>query len=213
MKQIVFVTGTMSRGGAERVISLLSRRYAELGWRVRILTLLHRGVEYELDPAVEVIDFSNDKVKASLDIPRLVFKVRAFVKREKPDVVAAFMAPICLIAGLACRGLKTWLLVSERNDPADVAVMQTERAKNYFSEDVRKNSIIIPNPISVAATATEPKKRIVTAGRLEPQKNHEMLIRAFANIHRDYPDYRLDIYGDGGMKPRRLRVPMGVHRA
>ena len=58
MKQIVFVTGSMCRGGAERVISLLSDTYVKLGWRVSIVMLLHSYVEYELPPEVEILDFS-----------------------------------------------------------------------------------------------------------------------------------------------------------
>ena len=220
MKQIVFLTGAMSRGGAERVISLLSAHYVQLGWRVRILMLLHDRVEYDLDPAVEVLNLSNDKVKAVLDMPRLMGKVRSFVKKEKPDAVVAFMAPICLIAGFACRGLKTRLVVSERIDPAldprnpvfrkllndvyakaDLTVFQTERAKNYFPEKIRSNSVIIPNPIAVKCTATQQRShRIVTAGRLMPQKNQKMLIDAFAKFHDSYPAYKLDIYGEGPLQ-------------
>ena len=217
MKQIVFVTGAMSRGGAERVISLLSRHYAQQGWRVRILMLLHSQVDYELDPAVEVLDFSNDKRKAVLDMPRLMGKVRSFVKQEQPDAVVAFMAPICLIAGFACRGLKTRLVVSERIDPAldprslpfrlalknvyekaNLVVFQTRRARDYFPENIRRNGVIIPNPIQVKALAAPARThRIVTAGRLMPQKNQKMLIDAFACLHQARPEYTLDIYGEG----------------
>lgn len=220
MKQIVFLTGSMGRGGAERVISLLSHQYVQKGWRVRILQLLHNEIGYALDGEVEVLDFSNDKVKAVLDMGRLIGKVRNFVKKEKPDAVVAFMAPICLIAGFACRGLKTRLVVSERIDPAqdarnpvfrmalndvyakaDLTVFQTMRACNYFSEEIQKNSVIIPNPIQVKSLAQDDKAlRIVTAGRLMPQKNQAMLIRAFERIYRKYPEYTLDIYGEGNLR-------------
>ena len=220
MKKIIFVTGAMGRGGAERVISLLSERYVRFGWDVKILMLLHNKVEYTLDPAVEVVNFSNDRAPVALDMPRLIFKVRSFIKKAAPDAVVAFMAPICLITGLACRGLETRLILSERNDPAleprgaifkkllsyvygksALTVMQTERARNYFPHTVRKNSVVIPNPISVKTLATVQRRhRIVTAGRLEPQKNQRMLIAAFANIYAHCPEYSLDIYGEGTLR-------------
>ena len=50
MKTIVFVTGAMSRGGAERVISILSDHYANKGWNVEILMVLHNKIEYEINP-------------------------------------------------------------------------------------------------------------------------------------------------------------------
>jgi len=220
MKQIFFVTGAMGRGGAERVISLLSHHYVQLGWHVSIVMLLHNKVEYALDPEVEILDFSNDKVKALLDMPRLIGKLRELVKTRKPNAVVAFMAQNCLIAGLACRGLKTRLIQSERIDPSavgrgkfyqavlndvyakgTVTVLQTVRAKNYFPKKVQDNAVIIPNPIAVKTAAADQRKhRIVTAGRLTHQKNHKMLISAFAKIHKTYPEYTLDIYGEGPLQ-------------
>ncbi len=220
MKKITFVTGAMSRGGAERVISLLSNYYATLGWQVSIVMLLHSQVEYALDPGVQIVDLSNDRVNAVLDMPRLVKKLRTLIKRQRPDVVVGFMAQICLIAGLACWGLKSRLVLSERNDPAAISkgklfnavrnyvyknstltVMQTDRAKSYFPKEVQDNSVIIPNPVSVKCEAVEIKrKRIVTAGRLSPQKNQKMLIDAFSTVHKTHPEYILDIYGEGSLR-------------
>lgn len=222
MKQIVFVTGSMGRGGAERVISILCQRFVQCGWHVTIVQLLKHQVDYEIDPSVEVLDFSNNLVSPSKDAPRLIVKLRRFLKKKRPDVVVAFMASICMVAGLACIGLRTRLVVSERNDPtveaeahsaayrailnwvytnSDCTVVQTKRAQNYFPEKVRKNSVIIPNPIQVEHFADEHRThRIVTAGRLAPQKNQKMLINAFSAFHKDHPEYTLDIYGDGALR-------------
>ena len=186
MKQIVFVTGSMCRGGAERVISVLSEYYVKLGWRVSIVMLLHSHMDYALPPEVEVLNFSNDRIKAALDMPRLICKLRRLLKTRKPDAVVSFMAQICLVTSLACQGLKIRHVVSERIDPsavrrgkifravlnevyakATVAIMQTQRAKSYFPKKVQANAAIIPNPIQVKAVAAEQKNhRIVTAGRL-----------------------------------------------
>ncbi len=222
MRKILFVTGSMVRGGAERVISLLSGRYAQLGWEVSIAMLLHDRVEYDLDSRVKVVNLSDETRSAARNTPRLLRALRKLVKTEKPDAVVAFMAPICLIAGLACKGLKTRLILSERNDPSvgrsapmklllnhlygscDLTVLQTKRVQNFFPEKVRRNSVIIGNPIAVKRTAAASrKKRIVTAGRLENQKNQAMLLTAFAEVAKQHPEYTLDIYGEG-----RLREPL-----
>ena len=34
-------------------------------------------------------------------------------------------------------------------------------------------------------------------GRMDANKNHEMMIRAFASLADKYPEYTLTIYGDG----------------
>jgi CDP-glycerol glycerophosphotransferase (TagB/SpsB family)/glycosyltransferase involved in cell wall biosynthesis len=43
--------------------------------------------------------------------------------------------------------------------------------------------------------------RFVTVGRLSPEKNHARLVRAFADVHRDHPNSRLLIVGDGPLMP------------
>lgn len=211
------MTGAMCRGGAERVISVLSNYYAECGHDVEICMLLHNDISYMLDERISVVNLSDDSVSLKKGMLSLLSRVRGHVKKSSPDVVVSFMAQIAFISGLAMRGMSVRHIASERIDPSQVSrsgmykkllygiyerldalVLQTERAYAYFPEKIQKNSVIIPNPIEVKALASgERKKRIVTAGRLEPQKNHKMLINAFLSVRERYPDYTLDIYGDG----------------
>lgn len=218
-KKIVFFTGYMGRGGAERVISILSRQYAELGWTVQIVMLLHKNVEYDLDSRVELVDLSSDK-GIRKDCVRVLGRIRKFLKKEQPSICVVFMAQICLLVGLAASGLHIPLVMSERIDPSQVkrnyiyrkslnyfyshckrTVLQTQRAMRYFPSKVQNNSTIITNPICVnTEVSSNPKHRIVTAGRLEPQKNQKMLIRAFAEFKKCFPEYSMDIYGEGTLK-------------
>lgn len=39
-KKVIFIIGSLSRGGAERVISILANHYASKDWNVDILLLL-----------------------------------------------------------------------------------------------------------------------------------------------------------------------------
>ena len=43
-------------------------------------------------------------------------------------------------------------------------------------------------------------KRIVSVGRMDANKNHAMMIRAFAALAERYPDYTLTIYGEGELR-------------
>jgi len=134
----------------------------------------------------------------------------------------AFTARINVMTLLACLGLKTKIVISERNDPrhdgrgfitnlltkilyplADGIVFQTNRAKVYFSDKIQKKSRIIPNPIEVTAKASDnTEKKIVSVGRLASQKNQMMLIDAFYNVLKKYPDYTLYIYGEGNLRQK-----------
>ena len=89
---------------------------------------------------------------------------------------------------------------------ADGFVFQTEDAKKYFDGIIKCESKIIPNPIN-PKFIKEPysktrKKNIVTVGRLEEQKNHELLIDAYKEVVKDFPEYKLLIYGDGSKREK-----------
>ncbi len=218
MKRIAFVLGSMGRGGAERVISILSRSYAERGYETDIILLLSGEVGYELHETTRVLDFSGSTSSRIKRLPMWLKSIRKYVKENEPDVIVSFTARINVIVNFATTGLKTRLVVSERNDPrydgrsrlvdiltkmqyprVDAVVFQTKRAKDYFNK--LDNSVIIPNPINVSCKATnEIRGRIVTAGRLTKQKNQRLLIDAFNIIKDKHEGATLEIYGEGTLR-------------
>ncbi len=67
-----------------------------------------------------------------------------------------------------------------------------------FPDSVRKHCTILPNPIQISCVRSiETKHRIVNTARLTPQKNQALLIRAFAELYKNKPQYTLSIYGEG----------------
>ncbi|WP_214079670.1 glycosyltransferase family 4 protein [Mesotoga sp.] len=221
-KHIVFVIGSMGRGGAERVISILANTYAREGWKVSIIMLLDNKNDYPLDKSIELISYANNKRPRVLQMPKWIFGMRRYISKSRPDVVVSFVARINIVTLLACFGLRRKIVVSERNDPeadgrsffvriatnllyplAHKVVFQTRWAQSCFSKRVQKKSVIIPNPIQVSKYALpqdQRKKKIVAVGRLSKQKNHELLIKAFKRVHEVYPEYKLFIYGEGDLR-------------
>lgn len=65
-----------------------------------------------------------------------------------------------------------------------------------------KKAEIIPNPLSFTpkeqSKCTE--KRIISVGRLTEQKGYERLIEAWSKIANKYPDWVVDVYGEGEQK-------------
>lgn len=216
-KKIFFILGSMGRGGAERVISILSKNFADKGWITQIGLLLFNKVDYKLDESTQVLDFTGNAQSRILLTPYWLYTIRNFVKKEQPDVIISFAARINILVLLATLGLRTKVIISERNDPtqdgrgfitrcmvrllyplANKIVFQTKRSLQYFSKKILQKGIVIPNPISVSYYASsEKKKKIVSVGRLTKQKNQALLIKAFATIKKDFPEYELYIYGDG----------------
>jgi glycosyltransferase involved in cell wall biosynthesis len=104
------------------------------------------------------------------------------------------------------RRLDAFVTVSER-DAADY------RAHTPLLSGTRM--LFIPN--SVPEPRVPPShgraKLVVAAGRLIPSKRYDVLVRAFAKVVAERPDWQLRIYGDGKEAPalRRLILELGLH--
>lgn len=228
-KQIVFVLGSMLRGGAEKVISLLANHYAELGWQVDIIVILHSGIGYTLDPSIRVIEIHTDEsVPRICRAPKWIRGIRNFIRQNDSYIIVSFGSRINVIVLLASIGLKRHIIISERNDPrhdnrgwigdmmtkilypfASKIIFQTKSEKSYFSKRIQKKGVIILNPISVEVYVHELQiGKIVNIGKLQPQKNHAMLINAFAKVHQVHPEFILHIFGEGELQSQ---LEMQIH--
>lgn len=219
-RRIAFVLGSMGRGGAERVVSLLANEFATQGWAVHILTLLDDRVDYELHDGVKVIPLCGGGRSRVQQLPHWIYRVRQHVRSTKPEVVVSFVARVNIVTLVACFGLRQRVIISERNDPAgdgrslivkfvtrllypmaNCVVFQTRWAQSCFPKRIQRLSAIIPNPIRVHVESCRvDSKKIVSVGRLVEQKNHKLLIDAFSAVHERYPEYRLYIYGEGHLR-------------
>ena len=66
------------------------------------------------------------------------------------------------------------------------------------------NVVRITNPLAPPATARVERNgdrcRVVSLTRLAPEKRPDMVIRAFASIASEFPEWDFDIYGDGPLR-------------
>lgn len=216
-KSITFLHVGMARDGAERVIAHLANTYAEQGFVVYIIVMLLDICEYDLHPNVKIVSFVRPDKPRWRNLPYWIWETRKHIKQTNPEKVISFSMYINIITLLACAGLKKEILISERNDPssdgrsildelltkwlyryADKIVFQTKRAQQCFPWYIQKRSRIIGNPVFISCEAVEEKQnKIVTVGRLTPQKNQEMLLEAFSIVNKQFPDLYLEIYGKG----------------
>ncbi len=214
-KDILFVLNLMVGGGAERVISILANHYAKKGWNVSIL-LRRIDVAYPLDERIKIIEIGMCR-KNHL---QWIGSIRKYINEHPGAIIVSFQSMMNIYSVIATRGKNVKLIISERNDiklsskrhifllakklypKADAIVFQSNKVMNYFNEDAKSKGHIILNPVSVAVSANtdNKEKKIVNCGRLAPQKNQLLLIRAFANVAQKYPDYNLYIYGEGKLR-------------
>ncbi|MFI5894772.1 glycosyltransferase family 4 protein [Actinoplanes sp. NPDC051513] len=100
----------------------------------------------------------------------------------------------------------------------DAFVTVSQRDADDYRENVRlwrTRLAFIPN--GIPAPAVPPSdgraKLVVAAGRLVPSKRYDLLLRAFAKVVAERPDWQLRIYGAGKESPalRALVLELGLH--
>lgn len=218
--KICFNVSAMESGGAERVVSTLSNELVKKGHNVSIVMVsaIECRSYYKLDSKVELIALC----EGFKSTPNPIKRVQILKKRllmQKPDVVIAFLPHICVYTWLACKDIDVPYILSERNDPntysliykilirkafeaASGCVFQTHDAMEWYRKEKKFSDRIIFNSVGLTYIPTigsnkEKKKSVLFVGRFDAQKNYEMLLKSFKKFLIDYPEYILDVYGDG----------------
>lgn len=222
MNRIMFYINTVGHGGAERVITNLADKFSECGYEVTLVTSYKLDWEYPCSDKVTRVVLSPIRFESRLKKNIILTRgLRKTLNKYKPDVLVSFMGENNFRAITACMGTKTECVVSVRNDPdreyrnkinrflakflyrfSKGVIFQTKDAKEWFPEYIQKKSEVIVNHVDKAFYGDRyagERKDIVTTGRLVPQKNHELLIDAYAKIA-PYIQDNLYIYGDGQYK-------------
>lgn len=226
---IAMLIGALTKGGSERVLVNLADYFAEKGYQVTMVTQYQRENEYALNPKVKrvISDITEAETTSNraVNLKRRFCKLRNIWKKERPDVILSFIGKNNMMAVLTSRFLKIPVAVSVRGEPteeyynawmrllarklfakADGVILQTSRCMEFFPEKVRKKAVILRNPVDQSFFRKryegERDKTIIAVGRVDDNKNHEMLIYAFAQLAEEFPEYKLIIYGEGESRKR-----------
>ncbi len=218
--KILFVSGSKNYGGAQRVITTLSNEMIKRN-NVSIINTLKTSNSFLLDSNINEYLLDDSKKNCILKNVKRIFKLKKLIKNINPDVIISFLPEVSYRVIIANLFMKKKIFVSIRNNPkyefnrlrdkilikllfnkVTGFIFQSNEAKNYFDKKIRQRSIVIYNPLDNNFICNRfngnRKKEIVSVGRLEPQKNHLLLIKSFSNIKNK--DYILKIYGDGSLK-------------
>ena len=88
----------------------------------------------------------------------------------------------------------------------DKFVVLTHEDKQSWPE--LSNISVIPDPLSFVPTCVSnlTEKRVIAVGRYVYQKGFDLLLQAWSEIEKQYPDWQLAIYGDGNRTPYEMLV-------
>ena len=229
----------LGSGGSQKVAVSLAKEANDNGKKVSMITLSDETSDFhKLPKTIKRISLTAYNQKSGLlgNINR-VFGMRNALKTLSTRKTISFIAPTNVLCILACLGLKTQCIISERNDPArqsfgtiwdklrrlcyphaDIITANSKSAVEHLNQFIPANKLhYVPNALE------QPKldkflrknKNILIVGRLHPQKNHAVLLKAFSFVYQDHKDWSLIIAGDGPLRTEleELAQSLGIAKA
>ncbi len=219
MTKIVFLTRSMSSGGAERQICVLAAALAQRGYGVSIVTFYAPHAHDVAPKRVRVV--SLDK-RSRWDVVGFGLRLLRILRAERPDLLHPYLPACNCIAALLrpllpptrlVFALRATRLELERYGWLERSVRTLERWLAPFAELLIANAeavrqdalaagyptriVVVSNGIDVGMFQPLPEARralrtewniaehhvvIGVVGRLDPMKDHESFLAAFAEI-------------------------------
>lgn len=205
MKKIAFYLHHGVYGGGERVLLTLMDEFSKRGYKILVYSsnkqINKDNIKYPLylftgPKIIQIL-----KITFNLLFNRVNFIVmfgtmtQYFVASRLAHVKFLFSLRIDPSQIRKDKILVRWLL-----DKCEKCVFQTKKILLSFPSNIQSKSCVIYNPImdDLPNVVSRRKRKIAMVGRMVPDKNQEMGIRAFAQIEKQ--GYTLHIFGQGPLE-------------
>ena len=222
MKIAFLIQDITTKGGTERTTCCLANEFAKHNHTVSIVSVFKNelAIKYFLNSNVEIIYLTHKEYNLKMGLGKrlgLIIKQHSLVKQCQTlltaDVIIGqkILASLLLWRGglsnksVACEHFKFEMYNKFTRTMRNLlytqfrqVVVLTENDEKKFTR-ILKNVSVIPNMISVNATksAGADSKRMISVGRLHPQKGYDLLLQALPRVFDQAPDWTLDIFGEG----------------
>lgn len=225
--KVDFYISSLSGGGAENVLLTIAKAFAQSGDNsVSVVSLEKRPQFYEAYPKITVKKIDNTKSGRIGEMLKDFSAVSKNMKQRKADVIISFLSRCNLLVLLCSLFTGQKVIVCDRNNPlkehsrkvfylsclvymrADKIVVQTNQIKDFYPRFLQKKIVVIENPIDTEKLSMQAQgnirreKRVISIGRLEAQKDFVTLIKAMTSVHKNNPEWKLDIFGKGDDKEK-----------
>lgn len=217
----LFITRTLTGGGAERFVSTFASFLADQGYDVHVLTYEISGKDYPLSANVKlhVMPYVEDSLRGKF---LRILRMKQALTEIAPDVLIPFIETVVICTYLVNLLLRKKFVFTVRNSPwhaaggrfskimrkimaktADAIMLQNQEQEAYFPEAYRNRIYIVPNPVATKFAScrkeayAEKLTKICSVGRLHTQKNFPLLISAVKALCPENPAIGLQIFGEG----------------
>ncbi|MCH5279575.1 MAG: glycosyltransferase [Christensenellaceae bacterium] len=223
--RICFYTSDIREfGGIGRATRIIAERLVKLGEWVGIVSLTCSEAGAEMPKILTSLHVQFDeRVRLRRVFFKCVQNLRAYLKANRIDVLVCTMEMLSPVCAAAVRGLQTkyvcWLhsdadvyneygfqrqcrFIAVKSAAAIIAVndrMAEQLERKYRIHDIT----CILNPVDERLLSKQidyklDSMRIISVGRLSYQKNFELLADVAKLVFERHPEWRWDIYGEGG---------------
>ncbi|MCA9191822.1 MAG: glycosyltransferase [Planctomycetales bacterium] len=236
-KHVFLVINFLQAGGAERQAVQLAKLLMDSGNKVTILTFTDNA---DLDFFQIPQGVSRIHLGMKLDVMHIPVAVNRLVRRiqyGRPDAIVGFSEAVNVIVWLAswicrldcCLSIRTnpkivvptlskpWQLLTNlayRN--CKTLACQTNAAARWLCSQYSRDAVVIPNSIRKMPEVNQFREKIIlSVGRLVDYKRQDLLLDVFADLHPEFPEWKLVFIGDGDAKNSLMKLAierrMGAH--
>lgn len=217
-------------GGAERVLVDVANGLVARGHDISVVTFdqPQASTFYALDPRVARTGVAIGR--PGVPTPRLQFlaglsRLRRAVVAGRPDVVAGFMHSTYVPLALATLGAGLRLVASEHAALSHFRGRWMQRLlvrasdfrfirktvpsaclRDEYPKAERRKIYVLPNPVDIDQFANarvgfdDRSPTLLCVGGFRKEKGHAVLLKAFARVAEEFPEWNLLLVGDGVLR-------------
>lgn len=228
-KRLLFCIPTLDPGGAERNVCNLCNGLVKIGYDITILldnSADPRKCIYPLDPRIQIAKLPPEKFSGGL---LQLWETRRNFLKYKADCIIGFLWKTNVAISISLQFCRTPVILSEQSNMSydlsnfnkkglfllrrgfrhvDIFVLQTEAIKRFLLQapwSIPEKIIrVIPSPVRQFKIRNKLPKcrypRIIAIGRLIRLKGYDLLLSAFAEAAEEFPEWQMDIFGQGPLR-------------
>ena len=239
--KLAFVIGDISStGGIERVLSILTDSFVDMGHEITIVSLFkaNNNVNYYFNHKVNIVYLSQLKYaletqggwKRLLMFIKVLPKVKSFFSKNCFDLILGEGFPVnwtLYLIGqknnvIACEHVyynyyNTFIrkIREEVYRHFAAVVVLTENDKKHYTKK-NNNICVIPNPVIIENLYQSDlsSNNMISVGRLEKPNGYDMLLKSLPIVFERFPEWKLNIWGEGTLKADliKLRNRLGLQK-
>ncbi|MBB6502409.1 glycosyltransferase family 4 protein [Pedobacter cryoconitis] len=230
MKIVLIISDISRSGGTERATTNVANMLEEQGHDIIILSISTKKGEksfYEINAPVNVLHLSCKQLPSGLFSKfgwffDTIKRLKTAILNITPDLIIGqghnvnsmlpFLSKSSYGSIIGCEHIvfdtipkSSRMLMSLMYQYLDGVVVLSEQAKEKV-KTLNKNIFVIPNALPFLTEETSPlsSNKLMMVGRLSLEKGYDRLVVIANRLKDRFPDWHIDIFGEGPMKNQLL---------